>query len=83
MQFMQPSFRGASPLRASPESITPVPAMAYYVYILASKKHGTLYVGVINDLVRRGYEHRTKASAASRNDTTSTNLSGSRFTMTR
>jgi putative endonuclease len=56
-----PSFRGASPLRASPESITPVPAMAYYVYILASKKHGTLYVGVTNDIVRRGYEHRTKA----------------------
>jgi putative endonuclease len=56
-----PSFRGASTLRASPESITPVPAMAYYVYILASKKHGTLYVGVTNDIVRRGYEHRTKA----------------------
>jgi len=35
--------------------------MAYYVYILASKKHGTLYVGVTNDIVRRGYEHRTKA----------------------
>jgi putative endonuclease len=35
--------------------------MAYYVYILASKKHGTLYLGVTNDIVRRGYEHRTKA----------------------
>jgi putative endonuclease len=35
--------------------------MAYYVYLLASKKHGTLYLGVNNDLVRRGYEHRTKA----------------------
>ena len=34
--------------------------MAYYVYLLASKKHGTLYLGVTNDLVRRGYEHRTK-----------------------
>src|SRR6202047_3064753 len=46
---------------ASPESITPVFAMAYYVYLLASKKHGTLYLGVTKDIVRRGYEHRTKA----------------------
>jgi putative endonuclease len=35
--------------------------MAYYVYLLASKKHGTLYLGVTNDIVRRTYEHRTKA----------------------
>jgi putative endonuclease len=35
--------------------------MAYYVYLLASKKHGTLYLGVTSDLVRRGHEHRTKA----------------------
>jgi putative endonuclease len=36
--------------------------MACYVYLLASKKHGTLYLGVTNDLVRRVYEHRTKVS---------------------
>jgi putative endonuclease len=34
--------------------------MAYCVYLLASKKHGTLYLGMTNDLVRRVYEHRTK-----------------------
>jgi putative endonuclease len=37
-----------------------MPAMTYYVYLLASKKHGTLYLGVTNDIVRRGYEHRSK-----------------------
>jgi len=30
----------------------------YFVYILASKKNGVLYVGMTNDLVRRIYEHK-------------------------
>ncbi len=32
--------------------------MAYYVYILASQRNGTLYVGVTNDLARRAWVHR-------------------------
>lgn len=31
----------------------------YFIYILASKKNGTLYIGVTNNLKRRILEHKT------------------------
>jgi putative endonuclease len=35
--------------------------MPYYVYMLASRPRGTLYIGVTGDLVRRVFEHRCGA----------------------
>ena len=35
--------------------------MDYFVYLLASHKGGTLYVGVTRDLVRRVHEHKSDA----------------------
>ncbi len=33
--------------------------MTYYVYIMASGKNGTLYIGMTNNLARRVAEHRS------------------------
>lgn len=33
----------------------------YFVYILASKRNGTLYVGMTNDLLRRVSQHKHNA----------------------
>ena len=32
----------------------------YYVYILASKRNGTLYIGVTSNLIKRVWQHRNK-----------------------
>ena len=32
--------------------------MSFYVYILASRRNGTLYVGMTDDLVKRVWMHR-------------------------
>lgn len=46
--------------------------MPYYVYILANKRNGTLYVGSTNDLIQRTWQHKQKfiKSFTSRYDVT-------------
>ena len=32
----------------------------YYVYILSSRRNGTLYIGITSDLIKRIYQHKNK-----------------------
>jgi len=34
--------------------------LAFYVYIVASERNGTIYIGMTDDLARRIWEHREK-----------------------
>ena len=52
--------RSATLVRSFSSALVP---MSFYVYILASRKHGTLYIGVTNDLARRVWEHRQGAGS--------------------
>jgi putative endonuclease len=57
---LEPSYwsssRGLTGRSSIPEAL--VGTRSYYVYILASRIGGTLYIGVTNDLIRRIGEHR-------------------------
>lgn len=33
---------------------------SFYVYIMASSRNGTLYVGSMSDLIKRAWEHKNK-----------------------
>jgi putative endonuclease len=44
-------------------SVVRVSAAPYWVYLLASRRHGALYLGVTNDLTRRVHEHKDKTVA--------------------
>lgn len=35
--------------------------MPFYVYLLSSRRHGTLYLGATNDLARRVYQHKERS----------------------
>jgi putative endonuclease len=44
--------------QAGPAAEKRVTMGQYYVYILASQRNGTLYIGMTNDLVRRIWQHK-------------------------
>jgi putative endonuclease len=57
--------KAGHPVIADPEGAYRVVSRerTYWVYILASKLGGTLYIGVTSNLVKRVYEHRTEVVA--------------------
>lgn len=49
-----------------------------YVYIMASGRNGTLYIGVTSDLAKRPWEHRNGMVPASRENTAASCSSGTK-----
>jgi len=45
-------------VRRDDNNYSPRISRMYYVYILASRRHGTLYIGVTNSLAKRMEQHR-------------------------
>ena len=37
----------------------------YYIYVLVSKRNGTLYIGVTNNLLNRSFQHKIKENKSS------------------
>jgi len=37
----------------------------YYIYILANKRNGTIYIGVTNNLFNRSFQHKLKENPSS------------------
>jgi putative endonuclease len=46
----------------------------YFVYILASKRNGTLYIGVTNDIEDRVFQHKVKLNQGFSNSYNATRL---------
>jgi putative endonuclease len=47
-------------LRCARETVSVRMSRRYFVYILANRQRGVLYVGITNDLGRRMWEHKNK-----------------------
>ena len=58
MPYVFPAHAGIHKLKAMFYNLN-----QFYIYILASQKNGTLYIGVTNNLERRVFEHKKKMNA--------------------